>query len=70
LDVLAAAIADHQRLPEDPLPIKLSDVVLRIDAETAQWAREEARATGLPHNAARAAFTDIVTWVLTERAIA
>ncbi|WP_241010979.1 RNA polymerase recycling motor ATPase HelR [Mycobacterium camsae] len=70
LDVLAAAIADHQRLPEDPLSIKLSDVTLRIDAETAQWAREEARATGLPHNAARAAFTDIVTWVLTERAIA
>ena len=70
LGVLAAAIADHQRLPEDPLPIKLSDVALRIDAETAQWAREEARATGLPHNAARAAFTDIVTWVLTERAIA
>ncbi|MBX9639581.1 MAG: AAA family ATPase [Mycobacteriaceae bacterium] len=70
LGVLAAAIADHQRLPEDPLPIKLSDVTLRIDAETAQWAREEARATGLPHNAARAAFTDIVTWVLTERAIA
>ncbi|RUP03556.1 MAG: DUF2075 domain-containing protein [Mycobacterium sp.] len=69
LDVLSAAIADHQRLPEDPLLIKLSDVTLRIDAETAQWAREEARATGLPHNAARAAFTDIVTWVLTERAI-
>lgn len=70
LDVLAAAIADRQRLPEDPLLIKLSDVTLRIDAETAQWAREEARATKLPHNAARAAFTDIVTWVLTERAIA
>lgn len=70
LDVLAAAIADRQRLPEDPLRIKLSDVELRIDAETAQWAREEARATKLPHNAARVAFTDIVTWVLTERAIA
>ena len=70
LDVLAAAIADRQQLPEDPLLIKLSDVTLRIDAETAQWAREEARDSGLPHNAARAAFTDIVTWVLTERAIA
>ncbi|OBK28846.1 helicase [Mycobacterium asiaticum] len=70
LDVLSSAIADRQRLPEDPLRIKLSDVELRIDAETAQWAREEACATGLPHNAARAAFTDIVTWVLTERAIA
>ena len=57
LDVLAAAIADRQRLPEDPLPIELADVTVRIDAETAEWAREEARASGLPHNEARAVFT-------------
>lgn len=69
LDVLAAAIAGRQRLPEQPLPIELSDVTLRIDAETAQWAREEARASGLPHNEARTVFTEIVTYVLTERAI-
>lgn len=70
LDVLAAAIADRQRLPEQPLPIELSDVAVRIDAETAEWAREEARASGLPHNEARAVFREIVTYVLTERAIA
>ncbi len=70
LDVLAAAVADRQRLPEHPLPIELTDVTVRIDAETAQWARDEARASGLPHNEARAVFTDIVTYVLTERAIA
>ncbi|WP_029116912.1 RNA polymerase recycling motor ATPase HelR [Mycobacterium sp. URHB0044] len=70
LDVLAAAIADRQRLPEQPLPIKLADVTVRIDAEVAQWAREEARASGLPHNKARAVFIDVVTWALTERAIA
>ena len=70
LDVLAAAIADRQRLPEDPLPIELSDVTVRIDAETAEWARQEARASGLPHNEARAVFSEIVTYVLTERAIA
>ncbi|MGW0173997.1 RNA polymerase recycling motor ATPase HelR [Rhodococcus sp. NPDC003322] len=69
LEVLAAAIADRQRLPEDPLPIELSGVALRIDAETAEWAREEARASGLPHNEARAVFGEIVTYVLTERAI-
>ncbi|WP_435591713.1 RNA polymerase recycling motor ATPase HelR [Nocardia sp. bgisy118] len=69
LDVLAAAVADRQRLPEHPLPIALADVTVRIDAETAEWAREEARGSGLPHNEARAAFTEIVTWVLTERAI-
>ena len=70
LDVLAAAIADRQRLPERPLQIELADVTVRIDAETAQWAREEARVSGLPHNEARAVFTEIVTYVLTERAIA
>jgi DNA helicase IV len=70
LDVLAAAITDRQQLPERPLEIELADVTVRIDAETAEWAREEARSSGLPHNDARAVFTDTVTWVLTERAIA
>ena len=70
LDVLTAAVADRQQLPQDPLPIRLADVTVWINAETAQWAREEARAKGLPHNKARAEFIDVVTWVLTERAIA
>ncbi|KUH98021.1 helicase [Mycolicibacterium acapulense] len=70
LDVLAAAIADRQRVPEEPVPIKLADVTVRIDAETAEWAIQEARDSGLPHNDARAVFVDVITWVLTERAIA
>lgn len=70
LDMLAAAVADRQRLPEEPLPIELSDVTVQIDAETAEWARQEARDSGLPHNDARSIFREIVTWVLTERAIA
>ena len=61
LDVLAAAVADRQRLPEHPLPIELADVTVRIDAETAEWAIQEARASGLPHNEARAVFSEIVT---------
>ncbi|WP_246127569.1 RNA polymerase recycling motor ATPase HelR [Amycolatopsis rhizosphaerae] len=69
LDVLTAAIADRQRLPEQPVPITLGGVTVRIDAETAEWAREEARASGLPHNEARAVFAEIVTYVVTERAI-
>jgi DNA helicase IV len=69
LDVLAAAVADRQRLPEQPLPIRLGDVALRIDAETAAWAREEARASGLPHNEARGVFREVVSWALTERAV-
>ncbi|MGV0871165.1 RNA polymerase recycling motor ATPase HelR [Mycolicibacterium sp. XJ879] len=70
LDVLAAAVADHQRLPQNPLPIELSDVTVQIDGATAEWARQEARDSGRPHNAARAVFTEIVTYVVTERAIA
>ncbi|ASF12843.1 DUF2075 domain-containing protein [Nocardia brasiliensis] len=70
LDVLAAAVADCQRLPREPVLIELADATVRIDAETAEWAREEARASGLPHNEARKVFQEIVSWVLTERAIA
>ena len=70
LDVLGAAIADRQRVPEKPLPIDLADTSVRIDAETAEWAVQEARASKQPHNDARAVFVDVITWVLTERAIA
>jgi DNA helicase IV len=70
LDVLAGAIADRQRTPREPILIKLTDVTVRIDADTAEWAIQEARASGLPHNDARAVFIDIITYVLTERAIA
>ncbi|HEX4248984.1 MAG TPA: RNA polymerase recycling motor HelD, partial [Pseudonocardia sp.] len=69
LDVLAAAVAHRQRLPEDPLPITLAGVPLQIDGEICEWARDEARASGRPHNEARAVFLEIVTYVLTERAI-
>jgi DNA helicase IV len=70
VDVLAAAVADRQRSPRHPLSIELADVTVRIDAETAQWAIQEARASGLPHNEARSVFHDVLTWALTERAIA
>lgn len=69
LDVLAAAVADRQRVPEQPLVIELPDVTVQIDAETARWAIEEARGSGLPHNHARKVFRDIVEYVLTERAV-
>jgi DNA helicase IV len=70
LDVLAAAVADRQSVPEEPLPIDLSDVSVSIGADIAQWAIQEARATDQPHNDARATFVDVITWALTERAIA
>lgn len=70
LDVLKAAVADRQRPPQDPLPIDLSDVSVSIGADIAQWAIQEARASEQPHNDARTVFIDVITWALTERAIA
>ncbi|HYQ61967.1 RNA polymerase recycling motor ATPase HelR [Actinophytocola sp.] len=69
LDVLRAAVADRQRLPEQPVELGLREAPLRIDLATVEWAREEARTSGLPHNEARATFTDVITYVLTERAL-
>jgi DNA helicase IV len=70
LDVLTAAVADRQRLPEHPVSIDMPDVTVRIDAETVEWARDEARKSALPHNEARAVFVDVVTYVVSERAVA
>ncbi|TXG92510.1 helicase [Rhodococcus rhodnii] len=67
--VLAAAVADRQRLPERPIPITLGGTTIPIDTRTAEWARDEARGSELPHNDARAVFHDIVSWVLAERAL-
>ena len=61
VDVLAAAVADRQRSPEQPRSIELADATVRIDGETTQWAIQEARASGLPHNEARAVFYDVLT---------
>ncbi|WP_205670221.1 MULTISPECIES: RNA polymerase recycling motor ATPase HelR [unclassified Amycolatopsis] len=69
LDVLRAAVADRQELPAEPVLIELRDTTVRIDAATAEWARDEARQSGRPHNEARAVFVEIVTYVLTERAM-
>ncbi|MFE3794352.1 RNA polymerase recycling motor ATPase HelR [Nocardia tengchongensis] len=70
LDVLKAAVADRQRVPEQPVTIELPDVTVRVGADVADWARSEARESGLPHNLARATFVEVLTWALTERAIA
>ena len=69
VNVLKAAVLDRQQLPDEPIPIELSGLTLRIDAATVEWAIEEARAADLPHNEARDVFTDIVRYVLTERAL-
>ncbi|ACU38874.1 RNA polymerase recycling motor ATPase HelR [Actinosynnema mirum] len=70
LEVLAAAVADRQTLPEEPLEVRMGGHDLLLGRDVVEWARQEARDSGLPHNEARSTFTEILTYVLTERAIA
>lgn len=58
LDVLAAAVADRQELPAEPIPVELRDMTVHVDADIAAAARAPARATGLRHNDARSVFRD------------
>ncbi|WP_019201643.1 RNA polymerase recycling motor ATPase HelR [Tsukamurella sp. 1534] len=67
--VLAAAVADRRTLPEAPVSIGLGDATVRVTADVAGWARDEARDSGQPHNQARSVFLDVLTWAITERAL-
>ncbi|WP_372671716.1 RNA polymerase recycling motor ATPase HelR [Amycolatopsis kentuckyensis] len=70
LDVLKAAVADRQKVPDEPVPVELADVTVDLDADVADEARLEARRSGLPHNEARAVFREHVVSALAERAAA
>ena len=69
LDVLRRAVADRQELPGSPIAIELDDVTVEIDRATAAEARRRARATGLPHNAARATFRDTLGSLLVDQGV-
>jgi DNA helicase IV len=69
LDVLAAAVADRQKVPDEPVPVELADVTVELDGDVADEARLEARRSGLPHNEARAVFREHVVAILAERAV-
>lgn len=69
VDVLAAAVADRQAVPEEPIPIELDDVTVKLDRGIAESARERARTTKLLHNEARSTFRDAVILALTQRAV-
>jgi DNA helicase IV len=54
--VLAAAVRDHQRVPDEDLEIPFDRQTLRLDRATCDRARRRARAAGTPHNLARRGF--------------
>ncbi len=54
--VLAAAVRDHQRVPDGALELAVDGQVLRLDRATCELARRRARAGGAPHNLAARRF--------------
>ncbi|WP_306999460.1 AAA family ATPase [Amycolatopsis thermophila] len=67
-DVLARAVADRQRVPDERFEVSFDDDVLVLDREIVERAREKARGTRRPHNVARRVFVDRMLDALTERA--
>jgi DNA helicase IV len=69
VDVLRAAVADRQALPEVPIPIQLDDVTVALDRAVASRARRKARAGRMSHNQGRPVFRRAVIDELARRAV-
>lgn len=53
VDVLADAVAQHQRAPKTRLRVETHDMELSVDASVCREVRDRGRALRLPHNVAR-----------------
>jgi DNA helicase IV len=56
--IVAAAVRDRQRAPDEGVPIGFDGETLRLDRRTCLRARERARRSRRPHNEARPIFVD------------
>ncbi|HET9379409.1 MAG TPA: UvrD-helicase domain-containing protein, partial [Streptomyces sp.] len=65
-DVLAAVVRARQALPDPVVTVEHEREVLMLDDGLVRVARDRARATGLPHNAAREHFEGYVLNTLTD----
>ncbi|MCP2258553.1 DNA helicase IV [Streptoalloteichus tenebrarius] len=69
VEMVAAAVRDRQRVPDEPLEIDFDGQVLHLDPETCARARDRARRTGLLHNQARPVFVAEIVDALTHQAV-
>jgi DNA helicase IV len=56
VEVMARAVARRQRVPADPVVLDVDGVALTVRPEAFARARQRARSSGRPHNAARETF--------------
>ncbi|WP_432520999.1 HelD family protein [Kineococcus sp. SYSU DK006] len=64
-DVVAAAVADRQEVPERPVQLDVAGFPLTVAPQVLAGCRERARSSGRPHNRARAAFAGDLVEALT-----
>ncbi|MFL6140266.1 MAG: UvrD-helicase domain-containing protein [Labedaea sp.] len=69
VDLIRAAVADRQELPDEPVEIELTDVTVVLDLDLVARARQAARESDLRHNQARAVFAGAVLDELTRQAV-
>jgi DNA helicase IV len=69
VDLVQAAVANRQEVPETPIEIELDDVTVEIDVAVAGRARERARGSGRLHNRAQEIFRDALILELAEQAV-
>ncbi|MEV6371957.1 HelD family protein [Micromonospora musae] len=67
VEVLAAAVRDRQRVPDEPMEIEVERETLTLHPETVRAARERARRSGRPHNLARGLFDLEIVHALAEQ---
>ncbi|MFC4591558.1 HelD family protein [Sphaerisporangium corydalis] len=68
VDVVARAVRDRQRLPRQPIDIKIGGYTLRLDQRTCEAARNRAARSNRPHNEARVVFVRHVLGALARQA--
>lgn len=66
-DVVANAVAHRQRVPAGPRRLDVGGTVLTIRPKQVRRAQDRARATGKPHNEARATFVKIMVRELADQ---
>jgi DNA helicase IV len=69
VDLVHAAVANRQEVPETPIEVELDDVTVEIDVAVAGRARERARGSGRLHNRAQEIFRDALILELAEQAV-
>jgi DNA helicase IV len=69
VDVVAAAVRAHERVPDEAIEIVVDGVTYLLDPETVRQARDSARRLNKPHNLARPVFAAAVLDALVQQAV-